>query len=290
MLGLAPRAKADTDAQTAAEYRKVLEDDDAAEQDVLKWSEDAEAFAQAGGNESKLALRLQIRQRVDGVRKEYEDFLKRHPEHVNGHIAFGSFLNDTQDEESAVAQWDTARQLAPTNPAPWDNLANYYGARGPVKKAFEYYEKAISLDPKEAVYYHNLAATVYLFRPDAREYYHLTEQQVFDKSLELYRKAIALTPNDFILFSDYAESFYGTNPPRWKDGLEAWTQALKVAHDEVERQGVYIHLARINIRLGNFEAAQERLNAVTAPQYAGLKRTLTRNLREAEPRAAGKVN
>jgi tetratricopeptide (TPR) repeat protein len=286
---LAQTANTNADDAVAAEYRKVLVDDDAAEQDVLSWTDNAEAFAKAGGDEARLNLHLRIRQRLEGVRKEYEDFLKRHPDHVNAHLAFGSFLNDTEDEEGAVAQWDAARLLAPTNAAAWDNLANYYGHRGPVKKAFEYYEKAIALDGNQSVYYHNLATTIYLFRPDAEDYYHLSEEQVFDKSLELYRKAIGLAPDDFVLFSDYAMSFYGTNPPRWKDGLEAWTEALKVTHDEEERQGVYLHLARINIKLGNFEAAQERLKAVTAPQYEGLKRTLTRNLTTAEGQAAGKT-
>ncbi len=152
------------------------------------------------------------------------------------------------------------------------------GHRGPVAKAFEYYAKAIDLDPKESVYYHNLAVTVYLFRKDAGEYFKLTEPEVFDKSLELYRQAIKLAPDDFVLFSDYAESFYGTNPPRWRDGLEAWTEALKIAHDEDEREGVYIHLARINLKLGNYDQARMRLNGVTNQEYATLRNRITANL------------
>jgi tetratricopeptide (TPR) repeat protein len=176
--------------------------------------------------------------------------------------------------------------LEPTNPAPWNNLANYYGHRSPVKKAFEYYAKAIELDGKESVYYQNLAVTVYLFRPDAEEYYHLTEDQVFDKALALYRKAIELDPDNFPLYSDYAESFYGTKPPRWKEGLEAWTQGLKIAHDDVEREGVYIHLARINLKLGHYDEARRRLNEVTNEMYDGIKKRITRNLNEAISQAA----
>lgn len=270
-----------TNDPVADEYHRILVDDDAAEKDILRWSDDAEAFDKAAGTDPKVTLHLRIQQRLDGVRREYETFLQQHPQHVNAHLAFGSFLNDTHDEDGAVKQWDTARLLAPTNPAPWNNLANYYGHRGPVKKAFEYYAKAIELDPNESVYFHNLAVTVYLFRKDAEEYFNLTEQQVYDKSLELYRQAIKLAPDDFVLFSDYAESFYGTNPPRWKDGLEAWTEALKIAHDEDEREGVYIHLARINLKLGRFDEARMRLSGVTNAGYAVLKNRLTRNLDQA---------
>jgi tetratricopeptide (TPR) repeat protein len=267
-------------------YHRILEDDQAAQDDVIKWTEDANAFARAGAGDNRMTLDARIRQRLDGIKAEYEAFILRHPNHVDIRLAYGSFLNDTHDEEGAVAQWEKARQLAPNDPAPWNNLANYYGHRSPVKKAFEYYAKAIELDPRESVYYHNLATTVYLFRQDAEEYYHLNEQQVFDKSLELYRKAIELAPDDFILYSDYAESFYGTKPPRWKDGLQAWTDALKIAPGEEEREGVYIHLARINLKLGNYDEARRRLNQVTSPMYTVLKNRITRNLNAAIADAA----
>lgn len=269
-----------TNEAVAREYHRILEHDDAAEQDILRWTDPAN-LPPGGGENARLEVQMRIRQRVDSVRHEYEDFLLRYPNYVNGHIAFGSFLNDVHEEDEAVAQWDTARLLAPTNPAPWNNLANYYGERGPIKKAFEYFQKAIDLDPGQSVYYHNLAMLIYVFRPDAEEYYHLNETQVFDKALVLYRKAVRLAPDNFIFYSDYAMSFYGTRPPRWQDGLEAWTGALKVTHDELERQGVYIHLARINIKLGHFDAARANLAAVNAPQYSSLKRKLTQNLDEA---------
>ena len=127
-------------------YRKVLLDDDDAEKDVLKWSDEAETASGAGAGDPKITLNARIRRRLDGIKAEYEDFLALHPNYAKARLAFGSFLNDTKDEEGAVEQWDKARELDPKNPAGWNNLANYYGHRGPVKKAFEYYGKAIELD------------------------------------------------------------------------------------------------------------------------------------------------
>lgn len=264
-----------------AAYYQVLQDDDAAEKDIIQWTDNPATFAGAQAAGARETLREKVRDRIDGVKHEYEQFIAQHPDHANIRLAFGSFLNDVHDEEGAVAQWEKAKELNPKNPAAWNNLANYYGHRSPVKKAFEYYDKAIELDNHQAVYYENEATTIYLFRVDAEEYYHLNEQQVFDKALALYRKAIALDPDNFVLFSDYAESFYGTKPPRWKDGLEAWTQALKIAHDEVERQGVYIHLARINLKLGNLDDARKDLEFVTNEHYFGLKYNICCNYAEA---------
>lgn len=266
---------------TEKEYQQVMEQDDATQDQIQKWSQEAEDASRAGDPQPKLTLRARVSQQLKVVKKAYEAFLEKHPNHARARLAFGSFLNDTGEEEGAVEQWDKARVLDPSNPAAWNNLANYYGHRSPVKKAFEYYEKAIQLDPNESVYYWNFATTVYLFRPDAREYYSLAEQHVFDKALDLYRKALKLDPTNFVLATDYSESFYGTNPPRWQAGLEAWKDTLKLAHDEVEREGVYIHLARINIKLGLFDDARTKLNLVTNANYAILRHRLDLNLAQA---------
>jgi tetratricopeptide (TPR) repeat protein len=266
------------DDQVEAEYRKVLRDDDAAEQDVLGWVNNAEASAKAGSVLTNATLHLRIERRMDSVHREYQDFVDQHPNHVNARLAYGSFLYDMNDQDGAVAQWEKARQLAPTNPATWNNLAKYYGQAGPVTKAFEYYDKAISLDTNQSVYYHNQAALIYLFRKQAADYYHLTEQQTFEKSLDLYRTAIKLAPDDFVLFTDYAQCFYGCHPPRLQEGLEAWSQALKLARDEAEREGVYLHLARIHLRLGQYEQARTNLDAVTNMDYAEVKNQIASNL------------
>jgi tetratricopeptide (TPR) repeat protein len=271
------------------DYYHVMLDDEAAEKDIMGWIDTAEAFAKAGGSASSVSLHLKIQQRLDGIKREYEDFVERHPQHVNARLAFGSFLNDNNDDAGALAQWEAARQLAPTNPATWNNLGNYYAQAGrPVKKAFEYYDKAIELNPSQAVYYHNLAAAVYLFRDDAGEYYHLDGQQVWDKAQASYRQAIKLDPANFILLTDYAESFYGINPPRLKEGLQAWSEALKIAPDEVEKEGVYVHLAGIHLQLGDYDQVRSNLDLITNINYAKFKTDLASNLAKAKKKDEGR--
>jgi tetratricopeptide (TPR) repeat protein len=260
------------------EYYQIMLDDDAAEKEVLGWMNSADSLANAGGGRSQLTLNLRIQQRLDAIKKEYQDFVDRHPKHVNARLAFGSFLNDNNEQEAAFKQWDEARQLDPANPAAWDNLGNYYGENAQASNAFRCYDKALALNTNQPVYYHNLAATLYLFRDDAQRYYHLDGEQVFDKSLGLYRQAIKMDPANFILYSDYAECFYGAKPPRWQEGLQAWSEALKVARNEVEREGVYLHLARINLHVGDYDGARKNLDVVTNANYAKLKSGLEKNL------------
>jgi len=268
------------------EYQKLLADDDAAQEEADKLIQDNQKFTDKGAGLSPVELARHIRDRFEPVREAYEAFLKRHPDHVRARVAYASFLGDIHDEDGAQEQLEKALPLDTNNPAVYNNLANIYGHHGPVKKAFEYYAKAVELNPLEPVYYQNFGTTVYLFRTDAKEYYGITEQQVFDKALELYRKATKLAPEDFPLASDVAQTYYGIQPHRTEEALLAWTNALNIAHDEIEREGIYIHLARIKFQwAGRLAEARAHLNAVTNEMYADLKKRVLRNLNDAEAKA-----
>ena len=264
------------------ELDKVMIADDDAQAEVDKWIRDNSDFFKQGAGEPNAELNQRIRERFAPVRKAYQDFLQRHPGYAPGYLAYGSFLNDLGEEYEASQQYEKSRQLDPKNPAAWNNLANYYGEFSPVTNAFVYYAKAIELNPAEPVYYQNFATTVYLFRKDAREFYGINEQQVFDKALTLYLQAMKLAPADFPLATDYAQSYYGIKPLRTNDALVAWTNTLAIARDNVEREGVYLHLARIKMSIGWFDESRGLLAAVTNGALADLKARLVRSLHDHE--------
>jgi tetratricopeptide (TPR) repeat protein len=272
----------DTNSPLAQELHKIEEQDDAAAAQVDDWIRENDEFAKKGAAIPKAELNARIRNKFEASRTAYKDFIQRHPDFAPARVAYASFLNDMGDEEGEFEQLQKARELDPTIPSVWNNLANYYGEHSPVTNAFACYEKAIQLDPTEPVYYDNFGTTVYLFRKDAREYYHLTEQQVFDKALGLYAAALKLDPTNFLRASDLAMSYYGIKPLRTNDALGAWTNALSLARDEVEREGVYIHFARIKGQIGQFDAARKQLEAVTNQMYADMKIRVTRSINEKE--------
>jgi tetratricopeptide (TPR) repeat protein len=277
-----PISITNSNAPAETELEQLMAKDDAAQAEVAKWIQDNNGFAAQGAGESKEELNRRIMARLNGIRASYEDFLQRYPNSASGHLAYGSFLNDIGEEKAAMLQNEKAIELDPKDPAAWNNLANYYVENGALTNAFINYTKAIELNPTESVYYENFATVVYLYRKDAREFYHINEQQVFDKSLALYRKAMQLDPDNFPLATDYAQSYYGIRPLRTNEALAVWTNALQIAHNDIEREGVYIHLARIKMLAGHYAEAQAQLDAVTNSKYADLKRVLERNLAERE--------
>lgn len=272
------RANTDTNAPVYLELRALMLKDEEASDEVERWIKESESFDKLGAGTSKETLALKVDQRFEGVEKLYQVFIEKHPKYAPGFLAYGSFLMDVQKEEEGVKQYELALELDPKNPATYNNLANHYGHRGPVQKAFGYYEKAIQLAPDEAVYYQNFATTVYLFRKDVQEYYQIKEPEVFDKALGLYGKAMQLDPKNFVLATDLAQSYYGIKPMRTNDALQAWTHVLNLATNDVERQGTYLHLARVEMNTGRFTESRQHLNMVTNVDFGELKTRLEKAL------------
>src|SRR6266699_719662 len=125
------------------ELQKLMEQDDAAQTEVDKWIRENQEFVAKGAGVSGAALNDRIRKRFEPVRKAYDDFVTRHPKNARARVAYASFLGDIHDEDGAFDQLEKARALDATDPAVWNNLANYHGHYGPVAKAFDYYAKAI---------------------------------------------------------------------------------------------------------------------------------------------------
>jgi tetratricopeptide (TPR) repeat protein len=269
------------------EYLKLMAMDDAATKEVDNWIKESLSFEKAGAPRDETTLALKVEERLKPVKDAYEKFLREHPKHAEARLAYGSFLMEVHEEDAAVVQMERAREDDPKNPAAWNNLANHYGHRGPVKKAFAYYEKAIELDPKEPVYKQNFATTLYLFRKDAKEVYRIEEQQIFDRALDLYQQAMKLDPTNLVLAVDYAQTYYGIKPMRTNDALAAWKHAMTVAKTTDEQQGIALHLARVQLNTGRFDEALLNLNSVTNAEMAELKKRLERNWIEKRNKALG---
>lgn len=265
--------------------------DDAAREEIDKWiDEDAKADAATRAQQPPLSTR--IRQRMEMVRRLYDSFLREHPRHVRALTAYASFLMDLGEEDAAAKQLEKALKVDPKDAAIWNNLGNYHSHNGQPRKAFECYDKAISLKGTESLYYHNLATALYVHRQEAASYYELTDIQLRNRTLATYRKALALDPQNFLLAADVAQTYYGLKPPKVKnqeggldssdayytEAIEAWNTALRLAPTDEERQGVQVHLARVHIMAGRMEQARKHLDNITNSAFATVKARLEGNL------------
>lgn len=281
------------------EYQKLLDEDDAAQAEVDEWIK--QAYQQPDSTNSfpinQATLKLKIEQRLDTVRKAYEAFLKKYPDHTKARVAYASFLSDIGKEEESRQQLEIAKEKDPKNPAVWNNLANYYGHNDSPTNAFFHYQKAIELNPSEPVYYRNFATTVYMFREEAMQYFKISEEQAIKKAMSLYKRALELDPKNFLTASDLAQTYYGFKLPRINvseiktnrqiqtiadEAISAWKDAEKLARDDMEKQGCQIHIARWQIYSARLSEARKTLEPISIESYQTTKETLLKILESME--------
>ncbi len=281
------------------EFQDVLKVDDAGEAEMERVLLEttppdlARAETRATLREAKRKALLQI---INRTRDRYEVFLKRHPDHVRARLAYGDHLSTHGEDSEVLEQLGIALKLDPRNPVVWNNYAGHFAHVGPITNAFHAYEQALALRPFEPLYHYNFGTVVFLYRADAMDYYHCNETAVFERALDHYRECRRLAPNNFRYAFEYAQTFYGVKPepadtPEGKKqaeerlavrALKAWDEALVVANNETDRDGIFLHFARWQIKSGRWEEARANLARVTLQEHAELKRRLERNLVQRE--------
>lgn len=279
-----------------ADLKRVMEKDDKAREEIDALLQQQEAQTARAPEIKPLSTDVLVEGKLAPVRQAYEDLISKHPAYAKARIAYGSFLNELGDQDAAVAQWRKGNELDPKDPAGWNNLGDYYGHSGPVTNAFVCYARAIELAPGESNYYRNLATVMYVFRDDASKFLKTNTLGVLDQAMMLYRKALELDPDNFLLAADLAQSYYGYPSLKSNDlqadrkailnrsmlALGAWTNALRIARDDIERQGVQIHVARWTMNVGQYSASRAALGTVTNVMFDKTKDVLLKKLARME--------
>ena len=269
------------------EYRRLLAAHVSARNGVLDWIRTDIAGRKSLSPPPNALMKSRIQQRFNPLVGLYQDFIKRNPGHLRAGQSYRMLREDLEAESGLLKQWEQAHGIDLRDPDAWRQLAHYYGHIGEIKRGFQCYAKAIELDPTEPVYYRDYALSVFLYRRDARDHFHETEQQVFDRALELYGQALRLDPKNGPLALEIAECFYIIRPPRAAAALQAWQRVLALASTDRQRQQVYLNLARVEIAGEHFVSARKYLNLVKFPQLERIKGRVANTLAEREK---GEVN
>lgn len=165
----------------------------------------------------------------------------------------------------------------------WNDWGNEYGHSGPVTNMFVCYMNAVRVMPHDAVYHRNLATSLFMFRKDAKEFYHVNEEQVFNMAIREYRKAMVLEPDNYELAKEYALIYYAMRPFRGDEAYKSWVKVLELAKKTPQTesiQEVYMNLGRIEYMRGNFASAKTWLNKVTLPSQVEIKNILLTRVAE----------
>jgi tetratricopeptide (TPR) repeat protein len=266
------------------EFQRVEADEDAANAEVNQWVKEYRTNKAKRDSPEFHQLQRQVAQRFEPVKGEYEELLAEHPEMAQAHLKFGDFLESREDDNGARLQWKLTLQIDPANGNCFNSLAGSYCESGLVDQAFNLYERAVETIPAEAVYYHNFADCLCVLNEKAAIHYRISEQQVYAKALDLYRKAAMADPQNFLYALDAGQAYYTIRPLPTEDALQTWSNALRSAHNEIEREQVLVHIARVKMLAGRLAEARAQLEFVTRREIAASKINLLRAIKAREER------
>lgn len=258
------------------QLKNILMADNAAITEIASWIEKNKMALRISTSERE-HLNSRIRKRLQDIRQMYMSFLKDHPNHTKARVAYGSFLTHIDDRQGALGQWNKALADAPSNAAALNNIATHIGTiaiknniRTRIPEAFQSLEKAIALAPNEALYRHNLATTLSLFRLDAMRHYKISVAEVTKRALAELEKAMELAPDDFEIAADRAETYLDLKPLPRQPALQAWEEARKRAGHRNQVDWINLQTAIVHLETNHLDAAEKNLSDVSKGSFQKL--------------------
>ena len=258
------------------EFRTILDEDNRALAQIAKIIDRNPELLKSDSARRDL-MATDIRSHLNRVRNLYQAFLKKHPNHTQARVAYGSFLTHLDDRKGAENQWRKALDNDPSNAAALNNIATHIGAIAlqnkittRIPEAFSALDKAIKLAPKEPLYRHNLATTLSLYRSLAAKHYNKSEQQITRQALAQLEKALKLAPGNFEIAADLAETMYDLKPIPLKRAITAWNHAWQLTQVQAQRDWTLLQRAVLLGSHNRLDEAENMLDAMSGQSHGEL--------------------
>ncbi len=215
----------------------------------------------------------------------YRQLVAQYPDQPTVRKAAGDHFWRSGDAATAVAEWQAAQALDPSDAETASALGSARLRDGQTREAREQFQRAVDARPGNARYHFDLANVLFLFRHDLAGSPPLPDEPtVLREALAQFRRASELAPEDGGIARAYAETFYGVPQPDWAEALAAWKHVLTLTADAPDFANG--HLARVSLRLGLPEQAETYLDLIHDPAFASVVDTLRRQAEALKRQAA----
>lgn len=195
-------------------------------------------------------------------------------------LARAEFLWNQGQTSRALDEWRAVEKLNPRYAPVLSRLADYWLQAGNTRQAADYFAKAVENAPSEATYRFALANVTFLFRHDLATAKEAGTEVVLERALGHFSEASRLSPLNDQYARAYAETFYAFRSPDWAKALSAWEHFLEITP---QKDFARVNLARIQLKLGNPEAAERVLSEIQDKAFDGMKARLRGKVTESRP-------
>lgn len=207
------------------------------------------------------------------MRKMYADLAARHPDDAAAQNRYGEYLWQVGEESAAEAQWRKAETINPKYAPALHHLGGIALSDGDPRKCAGYYRRAVEAEPLSSLYHLDLANLLLLFRQELTDDAHPTEAALIQQSLDHYAEAVRLSPENEICAKAHAETYFVIPAPDWRKALAAWEHYRDIA---TQKDLPWIALARVQMKLGDGNAALECLQHVQGEEFTNMKLLLSK--------------
>jgi tetratricopeptide (TPR) repeat protein len=221
----------------------------------------------------------------------YDELISRDPHNINTLIFYGKFLRRIGKNDQANVMFVHADQLSPDIAVVKQQLGNFMAEEGNYPEAFKYYQKAIDLAPKEAVYHYGMGELIATFRDKFIADGEFSEKDADARTLSEFAKASELDPSNKDFAFRMGEAYYDVAVPDWNAVLEVWIAMSKRSDlTSYERDAVRLHTARVFCELGKGREARELLREDVVPILRATRARLLKRLSNENTSAEDKAN
>lgn len=208
------------------------------------------------------------------LRRMYADLERNYPLDASIENGYAEFLWNIEDREQAMRRWRAAEQIDPRNGVVLNHLGGAHLAIGEVRQAFNWFTRAVEVEPNNPLYHFNLANVAFVFRHDLEK----GDENAFALAHHHFAEASRLAPADAEYARAYAEVFYSIPNPDWSAALAAWNRFREVT---TNKDFALLNLARVHMKLGQKDQARACLAEVKGSEFGKLKARLGQRI-EAE--------
>jgi Tfp pilus assembly protein PilF len=158
------------------------------------------------------------------------------------HIESGSILLARKAFPEAILAFEKALDLNPRDAVIHNRLGICYQHNGRPEQAQDHYERALEIDPEYAAVWNNLASLAH-------------NQGDFEEAIERYERALSLKPDLATTYKNIGSAYFAMS--RFEQGLEAYQAAYRLDPSILQSSGTgTINALGVDIALQNFYFAK----------------------------------
>jgi len=213
--------------------------------------------------EAKLDKEIQLR--LDEIDESYRNYIDKFPNSVFGQILYGKFLRKADRSDDAYAVFLDIHEDNPDIAVVNQHLALFASEIGDFQDALKYWNKAIELEPNQALYHYQFGEYLYTYKIQLMQQHLMSVSEIEDRMVASFGKAHKLAPENRDFHVRWAESFFDSFQPDWNQVLTIWDELLETSHNQFERDVLRLQKVRVLIELQRFYDAEQLLNSVSDP-------------------------